>query len=158
MWWSRMLLPLLLSASVTSPLSAQEAVSWKRVQDKGIDFADLPIDKGGRLTLYCRETSMGMQGGIAFTAPTFVTRIIHEETYGLTMIVDGARDSLHMVARNIELWFEAEDLNQQTQLARLFDDFLKAQRLELGISTIAWRASANIANPEALAGLMDKCV
>ena len=158
MWWSRMLLPLLLSASVTSPLSAQEAVSWKRVQDKGIDFADLPIDKGGRLTLYCRETSMGMQGGIALTAPSFTTRVIDEETYGLTMIVDGARDSLHMVARDIELWFEAEDLNQQTQLARLFDDFQNARRLELGIATVAWRASTNIDNPEVLAGLMDKCV
>ena len=101
---------------------------------------------------------MGMQGGIALTAPSFTTRVIDEETYGLTMIVDGARDSLHMVARDIELWFEAEDLNQQTQLARLFDDFQNARRLELGIATVAWRASTNIDNPEVLAGLMDKCV
>lgn len=158
MWWSRLLLAALMAAGGSASAAAQETASWKRSQDGGVDFADLPIDKGGRFTIFCRETSTGMLGGIALNAPTFMTRIIAEQTYSLTLIVDGARDSLHMTARGIDLWFEAEDINQQTQLARLADDLGKAPRLEFGISAVAWRTSINVANPDAIAGLMDKCL
>lgn len=157
MWWRRISLALLV-AIVAAPAGAQDTASWERGQDGKVDFADLPIDKGGRLTVFCRETGSGMLGGIALSAPSFMTKIIDEQTYGLTLIVDGDRDSLHMVARKIELWFDAEDLNQQTQLARLADDLAKARRLEFGIATIAWRTSINVDNPEAIAGIMDKCL
>jgi hypothetical protein len=137
---------------------AQESAAWERGRAGGVDFADLPLDSPGRLTLFCRQMSTGPLAGLSLTAPAFQTLVRNRQEYNLTIVVDGVRENFHLVARDIELWFEAKDLNQQTALARFFDTLPRARRIDLAISSLGWRESRQIANSDILAGLMDNCL
>jgi hypothetical protein len=161
MSWSSRLRVLLMGAllgGLVPPAIAQETTSWELGQEGNVAFADLPVADGGRFTLFCRLQSSGPVAGLGLSVPAFQTLVEAEESYGLTIVVDGARDNFHMVARGVELWFEAEDLNQQTQLARLNDSLKIGQRIELGIATIGWRDSRVITNGQQIDGLLDDCL
>lgn len=145
-------------ALLAMPVAAQDHVAWERTTQDGVEFADLTVAKNGRFTVFCRMTKTGPLAGLALSMPYFQTMIRSGESYGLTMIVNGGRDSVHMEARDIELWFEAKDLNQQMQLSRLFEDLTQTQRLDFAISTIGWRESLFVDNGDDLKGLMDKCL
>lgn len=159
-WSSRIGTVLLgvLLGGLGQPAAAQDTAAWELGQDGNVTFADLPVADGGRFTLFCRMQSTGPLSGVGLTAPAFQTLIMDEEIYGLTIVVDGTRDSFHMVARGVDLWFEAEDLNQQTQLARLSDSLKIAQRIEFGISTIGWRDGITVSNSSDIGGLLDDCL
>ncbi len=159
--WSIRLGRALLAAAIlagTGPALAQETARWERGEEGAVTFADLAIERYSRFTIFCRVTATGSVAGLALTSPYFQTQVINEEGYSLTLVIDGARESVHMVARDIELWFEAKDLSQQNQLRRLFDGLVSAQRIDFAISTLGWRDSRRIENSAELAGLMDKCL
>jgi hypothetical protein len=158
MWSARLGCVLLAVLAGATPALAQDSARWERGEEGAVTFADLAIDRYGRFTAFCRTTSTGALGGLVLTSPRFQTQVINEQSYSLTLVIDGARDSVHMEARDIELWFEAKDLNQQNQLRRLFDSLLKAQRIDFAVSTLGWRESRRIENSAELAGLMDKCI
>jgi len=141
-----------------SAVLAQEAAQWERGQSGNVDFADLNLDRKARFTAFCRMTSTGPLAGLALSVPQFQTLLIDEQQYSLTIVIDGVRESFHMEARDVELWFEAKDLNQQTQLARFFDTLVTAGRVDFAISTLRWRENRIIANSAEIAGLMDKCL
>jgi hypothetical protein len=158
MWSARLCSAVAAAAMLAVPALAQEPTSWERGEEGEVMFADLQVDRFGRFTLFCRITSTGPMAGLALKTPSFQNLIRNEQSYDLTLVIDGARDSVHMEARDIELWFEAKDLNQQTQMARLFTSLEKAQQISFAVSTLGWRDSRRIANSETLAGLMDKCL
>jgi hypothetical protein len=145
-------------ALLALPAAAQDHAVWERNAQDGVDFADLTVAKNGRFTVFCRMTKTGPLAGLALSIPYFQTMIRSGESYGLTMIVNGGRDSVHMEARDIELWFEAKDLNQQMQLSRLFEDLTRTDRLDFAISAIGWRDSLFVDNSAELKGLMDDCL
>ncbi|TDQ77708.1 hypothetical protein A8950_3863 [Dongia mobilis] len=138
--------------------SGQETAAWERSQSGEVEFADLPLDGKGRFTAFCRMTSAGPVAGLALFAPQFQTLVINRQHYGLIIVVDGVRENFHMEARDIELWFEARDLNQQTTLARFFDTLPNAQRIDFAISSLGWRENRHAENGAVLAGLMDNCL
>lgn len=138
--------------------TAQDAAAWTRGESGAVEFADLQLDGRGRFTLFCRMMSTGPRAGLSITAPAFQTLVVNRQEYSLTIVVDGIRENFHMVARDIELWFEATDLNQQTHLARFFDTLPTAQRIDFAISSLGWRENRTIGNGGELLGLLDNCL
>ena len=144
---------------LASPVRAQQAGEWVRGQAKNIDYANMQAGIGDLFGFFCRKVDNKYVGGIAMKMPIFHTLVRDEQQYSLNIVIDGARDSLTLRAKDIELWFEANDLSQQLTLSRLFEEISASHQLEMGISSINWRGSYTYDNAaEALAGLMDKCL
>lgn len=143
---------------VPSPSLAQEGAAWEVGTQKNTTFADLPIDRWSRLTLFCQVRTDGASGGLTLSSPPFQTQVRNGESYGLNVVVDGQRESFILTARGTELGFEAKDINQRLQLARWVEQLLQGRRIDLALSSIGWRHSQIVANPEALEGLMDRCL
>ncbi|WP_374381445.1 hypothetical protein [Dongia sp.] len=144
---------------LATPASAQQAGEWVRGSARNIDYANMQSGVADLFGFFCRKVDNKYVGGIAMKMPIFHTLVRDEQRYSLNIVIDGARDSLTLRAKDVELWFEANDLSQQLTLARLFDEISASHQLEMGISSINWRGSYTYDNAaEALAGLMDKCL
>lgn len=141
------------------PAFAQEAAEWERNSAKNIDYANMVTKKGDLFGFYCRELKNKFVGGMVMKMPAFHTLIRDEQSYSLNIVIDGSRDSVIFKAKDIDLWFEANDLNQQLALSRLYDAIRASRRLELAISAIGWRGSYDYTNAaEQLDGLMGRCL
>lgn len=141
------------------PAIAQEAAEWERNSAKNIDYANMITEKGDLFGFYCRKLKNKYVGGMVMKMPAFHTLIRDEQSYSLNIVIDGNRDSVIFKAKDIELWFEADDLNQQLALSRLYDAIHASRRLELAISAIGWRGSYDYSNAaEKLDGLMAQCL
>lgn len=150
---------LTLALAAASPAMAQDAAEWERRADKGLIYANLVTNKNDLFGFFCREIKNSYVGGIVMRMPSFRTQIRDEETYSLNIVIDGRRDSIVMMAKDIDLWFEATDLNQQLALGRIFDSVTASHRLDLAISAIGWRGSYEFDGADtALHGLMDRCL
>nr|WP_298687138.1 hypothetical protein [uncultured Dongia sp.] len=141
------------------PAVAQEAAEWERSKAKNIDYANLVTSKGDLFGFFCRKVKNIHVGGIVVKMPYFRTMIRDEQTYSLNIVIDGGRDAVTLKAKDVDLWFEADDLNEQLLLGRLFDAIKASRRLEFAISSIRWRASYEFDGADqALDGLMDQCL
>jgi hypothetical protein len=139
--------------------NAQQAAEWVRGSAKGIDYANMQSGVADLFGFFCRKVDNKFVGGMVMKMPVFHTLIRDEESYSLNIVIDGARDSVTLKAKDIELWYEAADLSQQLTLARLYDAVKASTRLQMGIAAIGWRGSYDYANAaEKLDGLMDKCL
>lgn len=143
----------------TASASAQQAAEWVRGSAKGIDYANMQSGVGDLFGFFCRKVDNKFVGGMVMKMPVFHTMIRDEESYSLNIVIDGARDSVTLKAKDIELWYEANDLSQQLTLARLYDAVKASSRLQMGIAAIGWRGSYDYSDAaEKLEGLMDKCL
>lgn len=153
------LLGLILAAALAGPAAAQDRGEWERVNEKSVVYANLLTKPDGLFGFFCRESKNAYFGGMVLRMPQFRTLIHDEETYSLNIVIDGNRDSVTMTAKDIDLWFEANDLNQQLALGRIYDSVKSSHNLQLAISTIRWRASYEFTGADAaLDGLMDRCL
>ncbi|MDY0874050.1 hypothetical protein [Dongia rigui] len=153
------LLALCLALLAAAPANAQQAAEWVRGSAKGIDYANMQSGVADLFGFFCRKVDNKFVGGMVMKMPVFHTLIRDEESYSLNIVIDGARDSVTLKAKDIELWYEANDLSQQLTLARLYDAVKASNRLQMGIAAIGWRGSYDYTNAaEKLDGLMDKCL
>lgn len=144
---------------LTWPAYAQDAAEWERNSDKNVVYANLVTGKSELFGFFCRKTPTGYVGGIVMRMPKFRILVRDEEHYSLNIVIDGSRDSITMKAKDVDLWFEATDLNQQLVLGRVFDSVKASQQLEMAISAIGWRARYTFAGTAtALDGLMEHCL
>ncbi len=149
-------LALLLAAA---PVRAQQAAEWVRGTAKSVEYANMQAGISDLFGFFCRKVDNKYVGGIVMKMPVFSTMIRDGEHYSLNIVIDGARDSVIFRAKDIELWFEAKDINQQLTLSRLYEAISASHQLEMGIGAISWRGSYTYDNAaDALAGLMDKCL
>ncbi|WP_303979669.1 hypothetical protein [Dongia mobilis] len=149
----------LLCLAASFPAAAQTAAQWERGEAKGIVYANLISKNDELFGFFCRAVNNRYVGGIVVQMPSFRTLIHDEQTYSLNIVINGNRDSLTLKAKNVDLWFEANDLNQQLLLGRIFDAVKASHRLEFAISSINWRASYESAGADqALDGLMQDCL
>jgi len=143
----------------SAPAGAQQAAEWVRGSAKGIDYANMQSGVADLFGFFCRKVDNKFVGGIVMKMPVFHTMIRDGDSYSLNIVIDGARDSVVLKAKDIELWFEANDLSQQLTLGRLYDAVKGSRRLQMGIAAIGWRGSYDyIDAAEKLDGLMDKCL
>jgi len=141
------------------PAAAQQAAQWERSKAKNIVYANLVTKNDELFGFFCRAVNNRFVGGIVVQMPSFRTLIHDEQPYSLNIVIDGGRDSVTLKAKNVDLWFEANDLNQQILLSRIFDAVKASHRLELAISSINWRASYDFVDADkALDGLMKNCL
>lgn len=141
------------------PAMAQDAAEWKRGEAKNVVYANMVTKKGDLFGFFCRKVQNKYVGGIVMKMPSFNTLIRDEQTYSLNIVIDGGRDSVIFKAKDIELWFEGNDLNQQLTLSRLYDAIRASHRLEMGIAAIGWRGSYDFSDAAAkLDGLMTNCL
>lgn len=144
---------------MAAPVRAQQAAEWVRGSAKGIDYANMQSGVADLFGFFCRKVDNKYVGGMVMKMPVFHTMIRDEESYSLNIVIDGARDSVILKAKDIELWYEANDLSQQLTLARLYDAVKASTRLQMGIAAIGWRGSYDYTDAaEKLEGLMDKCL
>jgi hypothetical protein len=155
--FSTLCLALFLAAAL--PAAAQQAAQWERSKAKSVVYANLVTKNDELFGFFCRAVNNRFVGGIVVQMPSFRTLIHDEQAYSLNIVIDGARDSITLKAKNVDLWFEANDLNQQLLLGRIFDAVKASRRLELAISAINWRASYDFVDAnKALDGLMTDCL
>jgi hypothetical protein len=153
------LLALCFILPLAAPAQAQQAAEWVRGSAKSVDYANMQSGVADFFGFFCRKVDNRYVGGMVLKMPTFHTMVRDDESYSLNIVIDGARDSVTFRAKDIELWYEAKDLNQQLTLGRLFDSVKASSRLQMGIASIGWRNSYDYSNAaEALEGLMDKCL
>lgn len=153
------LVALCLLFAASAPAGAQQAADWKRGTAKGVEYGSMESGISDFFGFFCRKVENRFVGGIVMKMPVFRTLIRDGESYSLNIVIDGARDSIIFRAKDIDLWFEAKDLNQQLALSRLFEAIKASNRLQMGIAAIGWRNSYDYNNAaEALEGLMDKCL
>lgn len=151
------LLVLLLGLAI--PAHAQDASEWERNSDKNVIYANLVTGKNELFGFFCRKTQTGYVGGIVMRMPSFRILIRDDEHYSLNIVIDGSRDSVVLKAKDIDLWFEATDLNQQLTLGRIYDSVKASHQLELAVSAIGWRERYSYSDAEqALDGLMEHCL
>ncbi|MBK8157556.1 MAG: hypothetical protein IPK59_01725 [Rhodospirillaceae bacterium] len=155
--FSSLCLALLLATIL--PATAQQAAQWERSKAKSVVYANLVTKNDELFGFFCRAVNNRFVGGIVVQMPSFRTLIHDEQSYSLNIVIDGARDSVTLKAKNVDLWFEASDLNQQLLLGRILDAVKASHRLELAISSINWRASYDFTDADkALDGLMKDCL
>lgn len=153
------ILALCLTLLAASSANAQQAAEWVRGSAKGIDYANMQSGVADLFGFFCRKVDNKFVGGMVMKMPVFHTLIRDEESYSLNIVIDGARDSVIFKAKDIELWFEANDLGQQLTLSRLYDAVKASSRLQMGIAAIGWRNSYDYSNAaDSLEGLMEKCL
>ncbi|WP_374652695.1 hypothetical protein [Dongia sp.] len=140
------------------PAAAQQMAEWERGSAKNVEYANLTTGMGDVFGFFCRPVKNRFVGGMVMKANAFRTLIRDEQSYSLNIVIDGERDSIVFKAKDVDLWFEASDLNQQLSLGRLYDAVRASHQLELAVSAIGWRERYDFADAEkALAGLMDRC-
>lgn len=150
---------LISALSASLPAAAQDGGDWERGAEQGVVYANLLTKPNGLFGFFCREEKSSYVGGMVLRMPNFRTQIRDEETYSLNIVIDGNRDSVVMAAKDIDLWFEATDLNQQLALARIYDSVKRSHSMQLAISAIGWRVSYEYDGADAaLDGLMDLCL
>ena len=156
---ARFLLLALALLALTPPAAAQEAGKWVRGATKVVEYANLEARISDLFGFFCRKVQNKYVGGMVMKMPAFNTLIRDGESYSLNIVIDGARDSAIFKAKNVELWFEANDLNQQLALSRLYEAVMASHRLQMGIAAIGWRQSYDYDNAaEALDGVMANCL
>jgi hypothetical protein len=150
---------LILLLAAAMPAKAQVAAQWERGAKNGTIYANLGTSEKDLFGFFCRESNNTFVGGILLRIPDFRTGIRNGESYSLNIVVDGNRDSVVMKAKDVDLWFEADDLNQQLALGRIVDTVKSAHSLELAVSAIGWRESYQFNGADkALAGILDRCL
>jgi hypothetical protein len=156
---ARFSLLLFLALCTALPALAQDAAEWERNEGKSVVYANLVTGKNEIFGFFCRKTQNTYVGGIVLRMPSFRILIRDEERYSLNIVIDGSRDSVTLTAKDIDLWFEAKDLNQQLALGRIFDSVKASHQLELAVSAIGWRERYQFNGADiALNGLMEHCL
>ena len=142
-----------------APSKSQQAAQWVRGSAKNVDYANMEAGVADLFGFFCRKVEERYVGGMVMKMPVFNTLIRDDKSYSLIIIVNGERESVTFRAKNIDLWFEAEDLNQQLILTHLFETIKASNRLQIGISSIGWRNSYDYSNAtNTFDGLMNNCL
>lgn len=152
-------LALIMLLATALPALAQDASEWERSSGKEVEYANLVSKKNDVFGFFCKQSKNMHVGGILMQMPSFRILLREGEKYSLNIVIDGSRDNVILTAKDINLWFEATDLNQQLALGRVFDSVKASHQLELAISAIGWRGRYTFSDADkALDGLMDRCL